>query len=71
MSEERDFLKDHAGFCCFPLVETGRKTLCNAMTFAVDGTFPPFCPEHLKEVRQILEHRKALKVKKKWFKAGV
>lgn len=69
MSQERDFLKEHAGFCCWPLVETGRKTLCNAMTFQVNGKFPPLCEQHLKELRQILEHRKALSVKKKSFKA--
>jgi hypothetical protein len=58
MSEERDFLKEHAGRCLFPLVEKGRKELCNAMTFKVDGSFPPFCEQHLTEVRRSLEYIK-------------
>lgn len=70
MSNERDFLKEHAGYCCFPLIETGRKTLCNNMTFQVEGVFPPFCEEHLREIKKIMAHRKSLNVKKKTFKAS-
>jgi len=58
MSQEKDFLREHAGRCIFPLVETGRKELCNAITFKTDGAFPPFCEQHLAEVRRMLEHMK-------------
>ena len=58
MSQETDFLKEHAGRCIFPLVEKGRKELCNAITFKTDGAFPPFCGEHTIEVKRIMEHIK-------------
>ena len=58
MSDEREFLKEHAGRCIFPLVEKGRKELCNVMTFKTDGTFPPFCEKHTIEVNRILQHMK-------------
>ena len=75
MSEEKDFLREHAGRCVFPLVETGRKELCNAMTFKVDGSFPPFCEAHTIEVRRTLEHMRRKVVpadvkKKRMFRGG-
>lgn len=69
MSDERDFLKKHAGFCCFPLPETNRKTLCNEMTFMVDGKFPPFCKRHTEEVRKILYQKQRTPVKSKSIRA--
>ena len=76
MSDEREFLKEHAGRCIFPLVDKGRKELCNAMTFRVDGAFPPFCEQHTEEVRRMLEYmktkRKSANTKKKMgFKGSV
>ena len=73
MTAEKDFLREHAGSCVFPMVdpESGkRKKLCGAMTFRENGVFPPFCKEHLEEIKKIIAHRKSLKIEKKSFKAS-
>jgi len=62
---EQAFLRDHTGMCIFPLVETGRKTLCGAMTFEENGQYPPFCKEHTEEIKKILAFIKSNRQKKK------
>ena len=75
--DEKKFLKDHTGFCLFPVgpmdPETGlRKKLCDAMTFQENGEYPPFCKEHTQEVRKIMAYRKTVaKTKKQGFRGAL